>query len=218
MFRPWSLCCSSSASHSHFEECCLFEEPIQTLCCNVKLAGSMKYPYLFAKHSFVWSAWICLCDIQNMITCPVEALIRGSNSNLLKMKESPVPVTQWVWLSPPVLQQTATCQATIAFCLHPESYKLLIVSFISKCWLQLKFQTSYYFHKSYSYCLWPPQLPIFETSFVQLSMPSSPDLSSALYQMEICNVLLLLCKHSGNSNLAENVSLSKASIRILCSR
>ena len=95
---------------------------------------------------------------------------------------------------------------------------LLIVSFISKCWLQLKFQTSYYFHKSYSYCLWPPQLPIFETSFVQLSMPSSPDLSSALYQMEICNVLLLLCKHSGRSDLAENVSLSKASIWILCLR
>ena len=155
-----------SRPERHFEECCLFEEPIQTLCCNVKLAGSMKYPYLFAKHSFVWSAWICLCDIQNMITCPVEALIRGSNSNLLKMKESPVPVTQWVWLSPPVLQQTATCQAIIVFCLHPESY-----SPSSKRHITSTPRTPLSLAATVTY---------FDTSFIQLSMPSSPDLSSAL--------------------------------------
>ena len=179
-----------SRPERHFEECCLFDEPIQTLCCNVKLAGSMKYPYLFAKHSFVWSAWICLCDIQNMITCPVEALIRGSNSNLLKMKESPVPVTQWVWLSPPVLQQTATCQATIVFCLHPESYKhvdmWLLWRILAHCELYFQMLTP----AQVPNIILLPQIVLllslaatvtyFETSFIQLSMPSSPDLSSAL--------------------------------------
>ena len=36
--------------------------------------------------------------------------------------------------------------------------------------------------------------------------------------MELCNVLLLLRNHSRNSDLADDASLSKASIWILCSR
>ena len=63
-------------------------------------------------------------DLCKMITCPDEAIICGSNQNLLKMKESPVPVTQWFWLSfQYYLQQIATCQARIIPCLHFQSSK-----------------------------------------------------------------------------------------------
>ena len=104
-------------------------------------------------------------DLCKMITCPDEAIICGSYQNLLKLKESPVPVTQWFWLSfQYYLQQIATCQARIIPCLHLQSSKNLAVTWMlwkvlahcelsSKCYLQLKlFQTPYHFHKSYSYC------------------------------------------------------------------
>ena len=197
-------------------------------CCvvNVKLAFPRNSLSLFKDSLLNWSEFADV-DMRKMITCPTDALICGCKGIRKWRNRLPQLHNEFDW----VLQyysrlQHVKLQLSFAYTLKVTSTlicdccgeSLLIVSFISKCWLQLKFQTSYYFHKSYSYCLWPPQLPIFETSFVQLSMPNSPDLSSALYQMEICNVLLLLCKHSGNSDLAENVSLSKASIRILCSR
>ena len=90
---------------------------------NITLDGSMKYPCLL--HNTPWSDQLDFADVdmRKMITCPTEDLICGSKSNLLKMKESPVPITQWFWLSPPVLQQPATCQDTIVFCLHLENFK-----------------------------------------------------------------------------------------------
>ena len=90
---------------------------------NITLDGSMKYPCLLHNTPLSDQLDFADVDMRKMITCPTEDLMCGSKSNLLKMKESPVPITQWFWLSPPVLQQPATCQDTIVFCLHLENYK-----------------------------------------------------------------------------------------------
>ena len=105
---------------------------IHTFLPNTPLFDQLEFAYMNTKYDYL-SCW--------------SSDILSNNSNLLKMKESPVPMTLWIWPSPPVLQQTATCQAPIVFCLHPESYKHV------KCCLRPKFQASYHFHKSYSYCL-----------------------------------------------------------------
>ena len=183
---------------------------------NVKLVFPRSSLPLFKDPLLHWFELACM-DLCKMITCPTEALICGSKSNLLEMKVSPVPITQWFdWVlhyySSP---QHVEIQLSSAFILKISS------TLISNCCDESLLKC----------CLRYSQVPniisllqivlllsltatvtYFETSAKQSWSIERPFLNGDLQYVATSLQAFRKFRLSGNR------SLSKASIRRLCSR
>ena len=159
-----------SKPERNFKAGCLFDKLIQTLSCQCQACFSKKFLVPFQR-LLVELIWICWCGYAQDDYLSYWSSYIGSKNNLLRTKESPIPVTWQIWLCFQYYNrlQHAKIQLSFAYTLKGtgtlisdcREESLLIMSFTFKCCLQLKlFTTSYHFYKSYSYCLWLPQLPI----------------------------------------------------------
>ena len=146
----------------YFEDCCLFDEPIQTLCCKceVRWFHEVSIPFcqtLLCSISSNLPIWI-----QNMITCPVEALIYSAVIAICWKWRN--PLSQWHFEFDRVLQyynrlQHVKLQLSFAYTLKVTSTSNVVSGPSSKRLITSTNRTPIVF-SCHSYLFWNTLYPI----------------------------------------------------------